>query len=99
MEEPPAPWTEIEVEAHYNMTLFAFSWALLPVMFMLMMTVFDRYDEHRLPLAAAALLMLALAFVSGVSQRRSAWSEGRVQLATASLVGTAASLGLICLLR
>ncbi|DAC56896.1 MAG TPA: hypothetical protein D7I11_00015 [Candidatus Poseidoniales archaeon] len=95
MEEPPAPWTEVEVEAQYTVTLFAFSWALLPVMFMLMMTVFDRYENHRLPLAAAALLMLVLAFVSGVGQRRSAWSEGRVQLATASLVGAAASLGLV----
>jgi len=95
VEEPPAPWTEVEVEAQYTVTLFAFSWALLPVMFMLMMAVFNRYEEHRLPLAAAALLMLALAFVSGVSQRRSAWSEGRVQLATASLVGAAVGLGLV----
>ena len=95
VEEPPAPWAEVEVDAEYTVTLFAFSWALLPVGFMLMMTLFDRYEEHRLPLAAASLLMLVFAFVSGVAQRRSAWSEGRVQLATATLVGAAVSLGLV----
>ena len=94
VEEPPAPWTEVEVDAQYTVTLLAFSWALLPVGFMVMMAIFDRYQTHRLPLAAGALVMLALAFTSGVGQRRSAWYEGRIQLATASLLST----GLVLLL-
>ena len=47
VEEPPAPWTEIEVDAQYTVTLLAFSWALLPVGFMVMMAIFDRYQTHR----------------------------------------------------
>ena len=91
VEEPPAPWTEVGVDAQYTVTLLAFSWALLPVGFMVMVAIFDRYQTHRLPLAAGALVMLALAFTSGVGQRRSAWFEGRIQLATASLLSTGLS--------
>ena len=95
VEEPPAPWTEVEVDAQFTVTLLAFAWALLPVGFMVMMAIFDRYQTHRLPLAAGALVMLSLAFTSGVGQRRSAWSEGRIQLATASLLSTGLVLVLV----
>lgn len=95
MEDLPAPWAEAKVEHNYTMTLFAFSWALLPVGFMVLMALFDRYQEHRLMLASVAFLMLLFAFATGVMQRRSALLEPRIQLAVATLVATAASLGLL----
>lgn len=95
VEDLPAPWAEAEVEHNYTMTLFAFSWALLPVGFMVLMALFDRYQEHRLMLASVAFLMLLFAFATGVMQRRSALLEPRIQLAVATLVATAASLGLL----
>lgn len=95
MEDLPAPWAEASVEHDYTMTLFAFSWALLPVGFMVLMAVFDRYEQHRLMLASVSFLMLLFAFATGVMQRRSALLEPRVQLAVATLVATAVSLGLL----
>ena len=62
------------------------------------MAVFDRYEQHRLTLAAVALTMLVLAFISGVGQRKSALLEPRVQLATATLASTAVLLALLFLL-
>ena len=95
MEDLPAPWAEAKVERNYTMTLFAFSWALLPVGFMVLMALFDRYQEHRLMLASVAFLMLLFAFATGVMQRRSAFLEPRIQLAVATLIATAGSLGLL----
>lgn len=95
MEDLPAPWAEASVEHNYTMTLFAFAWALLPVGFMVLMALFDRYEQHRLMLASVSFLMLLFAFSTGVMQRRSAFLEPRIQLPVATLVATAASLGLL----
>ena len=95
MEDLPAPWAEASVEHNYTMTLFAFAWALLPVGFMVLMALFDRYEQHRLMLASVSFLMLLFAFSTGVMQRRSAFLEARIQLPVATLVATAASLGLL----
>lgn len=85
VDELPDGWVDAEGEHQYTVTLLAFSWALLPVGFMVLMALFDRYEHHRLTLAAVALVLLVLAFISGVGQRKSALLEGRVQLATATL--------------
>ena len=66
VEDLPVPWAEADVEHNYTMTLFAFSWALLPVGFMVLMALFDRYEEHRLTLASVAFVMLLFAFATGV---------------------------------
>ena len=94
----PEAWSESESAHQFTVTLLAFSWALLPVGFMVLMAIFDRYEQHRLTLAAVALAMLVLAFISGVGQRRSALLDSRVQLATATLGSTAVLLGLSFLL-
>ena len=98
VDELPEAWTESESSHQFTVTLLAFSWALLPVGFMVLMAVFDRYEQHRPTLAAVALTILVLAFISGVGQRRSALLEPRVQLATATLVSTAVLLALLFLL-
>ena len=98
VDELPEAWTESESAHQFTVTLLAFSWALLPVGFMVLMAIFDRYEQHRLTLAAVALSMLVLAFISGVGQRRSALLEPRVQLATATLACTAILLTLLFLL-
>lgn len=95
VEDLPAPWAEVDVEHNYTMTLFAFSWALLPVGFMVLMALFDRYEQHRITLAVVSFLMLAFAFATGVLQRRSSLLEPRIQLALTTLGATAASLGLL----
>ena len=88
-------WVEAEDEHRYTVTLLAFAWALLPVGFMVLMSLFDRYEQHRLTLAAVALVLLVLAFVSGVGQRKSALLDGRVQLATASLTSAGVLLAML----
>jgi len=95
VDELPEAWTESESAHQFTVTLLAFSWALLPVGFMVLMAIFDRYEQHRLTLAAVALSMLPLAFISGVGQRRSALLEPRVQLASATLGSTAVLLALL----
>ncbi len=95
VEDLPVPWAEAEGDHNYTVTLFAFAWALLPVGFMVMMALFDRYQQHRLTLASVALLMLVLAFVSGVGQRKSALLESRVQFAAANLASSALVLVLL----
>lgn len=95
MEDVPSGWTSSEVKSDFTITLFAFSWALLPVGFMAVLSVTTRYEDHRLTLAAVAWLMLALAFASGAGQRRSSLHEQRMQLAATVLVTAAASLVLI----
>ena len=79
----------------FTITLFAFSWTLLPVGFMAVLSVTTRYEGHRLTLAAVAWLMLALAFASGAGQRRSSLLEPRMQLAAAILATAAGSIALI----
>ena len=81
----PPGWNAFTPSSDYTITLFAFSWGLLPVGFMFMMLVFDRFEQHRLVVAAASLAMLVLAFFTGASQRRGSLQDGRVQLAAASL--------------
>ena len=98
VDELPEAWSESESAHQFTVTLLAFSWALLPVGFMVLMAIFDRYEQHRLTLAAVALAMLVLAFISGAGQRRSALLDSRVQLATATLGSTAVLLGLSFLL-
>ncbi|MEL0182382.1 MAG: hypothetical protein VW872_04865 [Candidatus Poseidoniales archaeon] len=98
VDELPEAWYETEGAHQFTVTLLAFSWALLPVGFMVLMAIFDRYEQHRLTLAAVALSMLVLAFISGVGQRRSALLDPRVQLATATLGSTAALLVLLFML-
>ena len=61
---------------------------------MVMMALFDRYQQHRLTLASVALLMLVLAFVSG-GQRKSALLESRFNLAAANLASSAFVLVLL----
>jgi len=99
VDELPEPWTGIESSHQFTVTLLAFSWALLPVGFMVLMAMFDRYEQHRLALAAVALSMLSLAFISGVGQRKSALLDARMQLATATLGSTAVLLALVFLLN
>ena len=99
VDELPEAWYETEGAHQFTVTLLAFSWALLPVGFMVLMAIFDRYEQHRLTLAAVALTMLVLAFISGVGQRRSALLDPRVQLATATLGSTAVLLSLLFLLN
>ena len=98
VDELPEAWIESEGTHQFTVTLLAFSWALLPVGFMVLMALFDRYEQHRLTLAGVALTMLVLAFVSGVGQRKSALLDARVQLATTTLVSTAFLLVLLFLL-
>ena len=88
VDELPESWVESESTHQFTVTLLAFSWALLPVGFMVLMAMFDRYEQHRITLAAVALVMLVLAFISGVGQRKSALLDARVQLATTTLGGT-----------
>ena len=95
MEDVPSGWTVSEVKQDFTITLFAFSWALLPVGFMAVLSVTTRYEGHRLTLAAVASLMLALAFASGAGQRRSSLLEPRMQLAAAVLATAAGSIALI----
>lgn len=85
----PPGWMTYSPESDYTITLFAFAWALLPVGFMVMMLVFDRFAQHRLALAGAALAMLCLAFATGVTQRKGALKDGRVHLAITALCVTA----------
>ena len=98
VDELPEAWIESEGTHQFTVTLLAFSWALLPVGFMVLMALFDRYEQHRLTLAGVALAMLVLAFISGVGQRKSALLDARVQLATATLGSTAFLLVLLFLL-
>jgi len=67
----------------FTITLLVFSWSLLPVGFMVMLWVFGRYEAQHLPLAAISLALLSFAFWTGVTQRRNALREGRVQLTMA----------------
>lgn len=94
MDDLPDGWTAIEVKQDFTVTLFVFSWALLPVGFMAVMALSTRYAQHRITLAAVAWLMLVLAFATGVGQRRSSLLEPRMQLASASLVSSGTALGL-----
>lgn len=98
VDELPEAWIESEGTHQFTVTLLAFSWALLPVGFMVLMALFDRYEQHRLTLAGVALAMLVLAFISGVGQRKSALLDARVQLATATLGSTAFLLVVLFLL-
>ena len=95
VDDIPDGWRTTEVEQDFAITLLAFSWALLPVGFMLLMAIFTRYAQHRLTLAAVALLMLILAFASGAGQRRSSLWEPRMQLTVAALVSAAVSIGIV----
>ena len=84
----PQGWVAYAPESDYTITLFAFAWALLPVGFMVMMLVFERFAQHRLALAGAALAMLCLAFTTGATQRKGALKDGRVLLAISALCAT-----------
>ena len=95
MEELPEPWGKVGVEQRFTATLFLFAWALLPVGFMVLMTLFDRFASYRLPLGAGALVMLCLAFWSGLVQRRSSLLEHRTQLAFGTLGSATLSLLLL----
>ena len=95
MEEFPEPWGKVGVEQRFTATLFLFAWALLPVGFMVLMTLFDRFASYRLPLGAGALAMLCLAFWSGLVQRRSSLLEHRTQLAIGTLGSATFSLLLL----
>ena len=95
MDDLPDGWTATEVKQDFTITLFLFSWALLPVGFMLLLAFTTRYATYRLTLAAVALLLLMLAFSVGAGQRRSSLREPRTQLALGSLVSTALSLGVL----
>ena len=86
----PPGWVTYDPESDYTITLFAFAWALLPVGFMVMMLLFDRFAQYRLALAGAALGMLCLAFATGATQRKGALKDGRVLLAIAALCATVA---------
>ena len=86
----PPGWVTYDPESDYTITLFAFAWALLPVGFMVMMLVFDRFAQYRLALAGAALGMLCLAFATGATQRKGALKDERVLLAIAALCATVA---------
>ena len=97
MEELPEPWGKVGVEQRFTATLFLFAWALLPVGFMVLMTLFDRFSSYRLPLGAGALVMLCLAFWSGLVQRRSSLLEHRTQLAIGTL--GSATFSLLCCTR
>ena len=95
VDDLPDGWTANEIEQDFTVTLFVFSWALLPVGFMVLMAISSRYAQHRITLATAALVMLVLAFWTGAGQRRSSLHEPRMQLAVASLATSALCLGLL----
>ena len=95
MEDIPDGWTASEVKHDFTITLFAFSWALLPVGFMMVLAITTRYEDHRLTLAAVSWVMLVLAFASGAGQRRSSLHEPKMQLAAVVLATAAGSLALI----
>lgn len=95
VDDLPDGWTATEVKHDFTITLFVFSWALLPVGFMVLMAFSSRYAQHRITLATVALLMLMLAFWTGAGQRRSSLNEPRMQLAVASLATSAGCLGLL----
>ncbi len=95
VDDLPDGWTANEIEQDFTVTLFVFSWALLPVGFMVVMAISSRYAQHRITLATVALLMLMLAFWTGAGQRRSSLQEPRMQLAVASLTSSALCLGLL----
>lgn len=95
VEDLPAPWANVKAESNFTITLFTFSWALLPVGFMILMALFDRYQQHRLTLALVAFALLLFSFITGVMQRRSSLLEPRIQLGLATLGATAASLVLL----
>ena len=95
MDDLPDGWTATEVKQDFTVTLFLFSWALLPVGFMPLLAFTTRFATYRLFLAAVALLMLLLAFSVGAGQRRSSLREPRTQLALSSLASTALSIGVL----
>lgn len=95
MDDVPDGWTASEVKQDFTITLFLFSWALLPVGFMFMLAFTTRYAQYRLTLAAVAMLFLVLAFCVGAGQRRSSLREPRTQLAVTSLTSAALSLGVL----
>ena len=62
VDDLPDGWKAKEIDQDFTVTLFVFSWALLPVGFMVMMAISSRYAQHRITLATAGLVMLVLAF-------------------------------------
>ena len=91
-EEAPHGWVQRPNASNFSVTLLVFSWALLPVGFMVMFLIFNRYPEHRFPLSMATFGMLVLTFITGVGQRQSALRDGRVLLCATMLATTAVTV-------
>lgn len=85
-DDVPAGWSAYQPKADYTISLLVFAWALLPVGFMFMLLLFDRYPTVRFPLSAATLGMLALTYWTGIGPRQSAIREPKMVLAGAMLV-------------
>lgn len=92
VEDRPEGWTERPNASNYAITLLVFSWALLPVGFMLMLLLFNRYPEQRFPLSVATYGMLVFTFITGVGQRQSALRDDRVVLSATMLFATGVAL-------
>jgi hypothetical protein len=92
VEDRPDGWTERASESNFTITLLVFSWALLPVGFMLMLLLFNRYPEQRFPLSVATYGMLVFTFITGVGQRQSALRDDRVFLSATMLFITGVTL-------
>ena len=88
----PKGWKSYTPEANYTMTLLIFAWTFLPLGFMMMLLVFDRYQEYQYPLALFTLLALATVCATAIGQRPSSLREGRIQLALGAL-----SIAFVCL--
>lgn len=91
----PKGWSVSPVSANYTVTLLVFSWALLPAGFMLLLLIFGRYPEVRLPLAACTWALFVFTFFTGFSQRQGALHDGRVLLCATVLGGAGVLLGLV----
>ena len=81
----PTGWRSYTPEANYTITLLAFAWTFLPLGFMVMLLVFNKYDEYQYPLALFSLLALSTVCATAITQRPSSMREGRIQLALSSL--------------
>jgi len=93
----PKGWSSSPLSADYTITLLVFSWALLPAAFMVMLVLFGRYPEVRLPLAAATLALFAFTFFTGIGQRQSAMRDGRVFLCATMLTASGLVLATVWL--
>lgn len=74
-------WTPYRPETSYAPTMLLFSWALLPVGFQILMVMFQRFENARMPLALFSTVALLVPFSTGLNQRKGSVRTHAVQLA------------------